>query len=174
MSESLLGRRVAATRQKAGRLLGDTGDGMNPPPGMLKAPAATDCAIVMVVSGRARDARLSQVAASDGTGKAIRLARAIAANKAMNFHRLGGISNRLYARRTPAFYISSKLSRNWASVGVSAATAGLGKDGFDTADLSACRLGLTSAGWGLARTAAGLARAVEAFAAGLRTLVSPR
>src|ERR1700677_3137083 len=63
MSESLLGRKVAATRQKAGRLLGETGDGMNPPPGMLNAPAATVCASVMVVSGSARDARLSQVAA---------------------------------------------------------------------------------------------------------------
>jgi hypothetical protein len=82
----LLGRNVAATRQKAGRLLGEMGDGMNPPPGIVKAPAATVCANVMVVSGSARDARLSQVAAAAGAPES-----AIAAKRAIKFHRLVGI-----------------------------------------------------------------------------------
>src|ERR1700733_13038420 len=85
MSESLLGRRVAATRQKAGRLLGETGDGMNPPGGMANARAATGWATVMVVSGSARDARLSQVAAEE--------CDTVAANRAMRIQRFD-ISNR--------------------------------------------------------------------------------
>jgi hypothetical protein len=94
MSESLLGRRVAATRQKAGRLLGETGDGMNPPAGIVNAPAATVCAKVMVVSGSARDARLSQVAAvASGAPES---AIAVNALIAKTFHRFKSISNRLY------------------------------------------------------------------------------
>ena len=54
MSESDDGLRVAATRQKAGR------SGMALPLGALKAPAATDSAVVMVAPGRSSFARDSQ------------------------------------------------------------------------------------------------------------------
>src|SRR5580704_16727685 len=99
MSESLLGRKVAATRQKAGRLLGETGDGMNPPPGIVNAPAATVCASVMVVSGSAKDARLSQVPAWAWAApeSAITAGTLIA----KRFHRFESISNRLYRTLAP-------------------------------------------------------------------------
>src|ERR1700722_4588772 len=93
MSESLLGRSVAATRQNAGRDFGEIGDGMNPPPGIVNAPAATVCAEVMVVSGSARDARLSQVAA---------LARAPReTNRAVRIHRLGIVESIICLREIP-------------------------------------------------------------------------
>src|SRR5689334_18415520 len=63
MSESLDGVSVAATRQNAGRL----SYGFAPRPractGATNAPAATVCAIVIVVCGSERFERSSQVAA---------------------------------------------------------------------------------------------------------------
>jgi len=58
MSESLLGVRLAATRQNAGML------GKIWPSGALYVPAGIDCATVMVVFGSLRLIRLSQVAAT--------------------------------------------------------------------------------------------------------------
>src|SRR5665213_272717 len=62
MSESLVGLMLPATRQKA------TGIGFVPATdfGGVKAPAASDCAIVIVVSGSLRPVRPSQLAASAG------------------------------------------------------------------------------------------------------------
>src|SRR5580698_10394647 len=65
MSESALGFSVAATRQNAGRSL-NTALGSPPrprplPAGTVNAPAATDCARVIVVCGKERPLRLSQV-----------------------------------------------------------------------------------------------------------------
>jgi hypothetical protein len=62
MSESLVGLIVAATRQKAGKSLKLTG-ALSGPVGIgdTNAPAATDSATVIVVSGSFRDARRSQV-----------------------------------------------------------------------------------------------------------------
>src|SRR5580658_6530302 len=74
ISESLVGLRVAETRQNAGRSLYTLfAPGPRPArpfgfPGRVNAPAATFCALVIVASGRLRDARLSQdVAAVAGT-----------------------------------------------------------------------------------------------------------
>src|SRR5450631_3812590 len=102
MSESLLGRSVAATRQKAGRLAGET-VALNPPAGMLNAPAATVWARVMVVSGNFRDARRSQVAAWVAAGQI----RAIAA-KAV--HRFGSIFESI-------IYAPSGIAHAWMSRG---------------------------------------------------------
>src|ERR1051326_7433417 len=67
MSESFAGFSVACTRQKAGRFLGlNIVPGSETPAGRVKAPAATCCADVMVVSGSLSVARLSQVAAKAG------------------------------------------------------------------------------------------------------------
>src|SRR5712692_4895671 len=75
MSESVVGLRVAATRQKAGRSLNDAGGALaGCGAGALNAPAATGSARVMVVSGRVSEARFSQVAAT--AGAAARAARA--------------------------------------------------------------------------------------------------
>jgi hypothetical protein len=61
MSESLVGFSVAAIRQKVERLLkASTG-----PSGGTNAPGATVCALVIVVSVRESEARLSQVAAAE-------------------------------------------------------------------------------------------------------------
>src|ERR1700733_1805398 len=87
ISESLLGRSVAATRQKAGRLFGEMGNGMNPPGGMVKAPAATVWAKVMVVSGSFNAARLSQEAARRCAAPKI----ARAAKRAVKVHRFESI-----------------------------------------------------------------------------------
>src|SRR5262245_34287377 len=57
MSESLDGLSVAATRQKAGSAL--KARALPPPPGGLKAPAATACASVTDAFGSASDARVS-------------------------------------------------------------------------------------------------------------------
>src|SRR5580692_8198032 len=72
MSESSLGFKVAAMRQKAGRSLKSTAGAGVPPnvlPGGVNSPAATDWASVMVVFGRASEARLSQEAARESAGK---------------------------------------------------------------------------------------------------------
>src|SRR6202795_1621966 len=68
ISESVVGFKVAATRQNAGRSLKATTGGGPPavPPGGANSPAATGCASVIVVFGRANDARLPQVAAQQG------------------------------------------------------------------------------------------------------------
>ena len=66
MSESLVGFKVAATRQKDGRLAYTAPPRPAPPrlaTGGVNAPAATVWAAVMVVSGRARAVRPSQDAA---------------------------------------------------------------------------------------------------------------
>jgi hypothetical protein len=63
MSESLVGFRVAATRQNAGALRA----GCPPPSGGVKAPAATDWAVVIVAFGNATDDRFShEVRAATG------------------------------------------------------------------------------------------------------------
>ena len=59
MSESAEGLRVPVTLQKAGTSAGGPG-------GMARGPAATGCALVIVVLGRASLARLSQVALGAG------------------------------------------------------------------------------------------------------------
>src|SRR5436309_1192958 len=74
ISESRLGLNVAATRQNAARSLKAVWPGPPPrPPGAdggTNAPAATDCAIVIVVSGTRSDARFSHgVAALAGDVK---------------------------------------------------------------------------------------------------------
>src|SRR6476469_671347 len=58
ISESLVGRDVALTRQNAGRVLKSTGGPMGTPGGSTKVPAGTICAWVIVVSGNLRFARL--------------------------------------------------------------------------------------------------------------------
>src|SRR2546422_6339504 len=65
MSESLDGFKVAATRQKPGRS-SKRGAPPRPAAGTVNAPGATDCAIVIVVSGSFRADRLSQEAAAAG------------------------------------------------------------------------------------------------------------
>src|SRR5512143_701502 len=67
ISESLEGLRVAATRQNSGRSLYALA--VLPFPAALgweNCPAGTICAIVMVASGSASEARLSHVAANAG------------------------------------------------------------------------------------------------------------
>src|SRR6266571_5360945 len=61
MSESLVGFRVAVTRQKAGRFLNGAPTSPRPPPpaGGVNAPAPTVAADVIVVFGKDREARLS-------------------------------------------------------------------------------------------------------------------
>src|SRR6516225_11798242 len=69
ISESLEGLRVAATRQNSGRSLYTVSAPLPlpcPAPGGVNWPAATTCARVIVVSGRATEARLLQVAANAG------------------------------------------------------------------------------------------------------------
>src|SRR2546428_13080976 len=69
MSESLEGVRVAATRQKGGRVENCEAAIAEPPGvGGVKAPAATVFADVIVVFGNLREARLSQGAARAGDG----------------------------------------------------------------------------------------------------------
>src|SRR5258708_26425288 len=63
MSESLVGLISAVTRQKAGNSLKVAGAG---PAGGSNAPAATNCAEVMVVSGSLRLLKLSHGAAKAG------------------------------------------------------------------------------------------------------------
>src|SRR5579862_2949204 len=71
ISESLVGRDVAETRQNAGRSLKldprAPGKGGGVPAGSVNSPAPTDCASVTVVCGIASDFRLSHVAAQRGT-----------------------------------------------------------------------------------------------------------
>src|ERR1700736_4664298 len=71
MSESLEGFKVAATRQNSGRFW----KAALLPCGSLNPPAGTIWAVVMVVSGRESEARLSQVAAM--LGAAVRLSIAV-------------------------------------------------------------------------------------------------
>src|ERR1700677_421247 len=71
MSESLVGFRVAATRQIAGKFpkfgAGNPGNVGTAPVGKVSCPAPTACANVTVACGRARLARVSQDgAASSG------------------------------------------------------------------------------------------------------------
>src|SRR5579859_6572778 len=151
MSESLLRRKVAAMRQKAGRLAGETEAGMNPPAGMLNAPAATVWAMVIVVSGNLRDARFSHVAAGAAAGQ-----RATAAKTVHRFDSM--FESIIYGRQLgpQMLYISSKLARNSASEGDSPApvcaeggrTSGLDAAGFETADLRAATLRLAGAAGG--------------------------
>jgi hypothetical protein len=61
MSESLVGFNTAATRQKVGRLLNASAGSC----GGTNVPGATVCAIVIVVSGRESEERVSQVAAAE-------------------------------------------------------------------------------------------------------------
>src|SRR5215475_774344 len=69
--ESLVGLMVAVTWQNAGRSLNcappPRPPPARPPPPGENAPAATDCAIVMVVSGSFSPPRLSHGAADSGT-----------------------------------------------------------------------------------------------------------
>src|SRR2546426_12578878 len=68
ISDSLVGFRVAVTRQKAGRFLNGAAASPRPPlpAGGVKAPAATVAADVIVVLGNDREARLSHgTAATD-------------------------------------------------------------------------------------------------------------
>src|SRR5262249_50561675 len=71
ISESLVGFMVAATWQNAGKSVNcappPRPPPARPPPPGENAPAATDCAIVMVVSGSFRLARLSHGAADRAT-----------------------------------------------------------------------------------------------------------
>jgi hypothetical protein len=67
------------------------GDGINPPPGIVNAPGATFWARVMVVSGNARDARLSQVAALACAEKSDAQESATTANRQVNSDRFGSI-----------------------------------------------------------------------------------
>src|ERR1700733_9344997 len=66
ISESLDGFSVAAIRQNAGRSANAAPPPRPPPPAGAKAPAATDCARVIVVSGSLSDDRFSHVAAAAG------------------------------------------------------------------------------------------------------------
>src|SRR5262245_39078159 len=66
MSESGVGFTEAATRQNAGRSLNGAPPPRPPPPAGANAPAATDCASVIVVSGSFSEARLSHGAADTG------------------------------------------------------------------------------------------------------------
>src|SRR5213593_4139490 len=66
MSESGVGFTVAATRQNAGRSPNCAAPPRPPPPAGANAPAATDCANVMVVSESLSPARLSHEAADTG------------------------------------------------------------------------------------------------------------
>src|SRR5215510_3384986 len=71
ISESLVGLIVAAIWQNAGKSVNcappPRPPPARPPPPAEKAPAATDCAIVMVVSASFSPARLSHGAADSGT-----------------------------------------------------------------------------------------------------------
>src|SRR5262245_4825427 len=58
MFESLVGRMTPVTRQDAGRL------GNTSPEGKVNVPAGIDCVLVIVVSGKASEARSSQVLAN--------------------------------------------------------------------------------------------------------------
>ena len=62
ISESLVGLRLACTRQKAGTFSNRVT--APPRPGAVNAPAATGCAMVIVTFGSDTDDRLSQVAAA--------------------------------------------------------------------------------------------------------------
>src|ERR1700686_3791573 len=93
MSESLAGLMVAMTRQNAGKPLNKAA-GAGKPGGGTKAPAATCCAEVMVVSASLSVARLSQVAARAGTARKLIVAKAIVI--ATDF-----IVNRLVTIRSP-------------------------------------------------------------------------
>jgi len=64
ISESFEGRRVACTRQNAGRSVSGWA-GARPRPGATKDPAATVCAIVIVVLDNDSADRLPQVAPLD-------------------------------------------------------------------------------------------------------------
>ena len=66
MSESFVGFTVAAIRQNAGRSANCAPPPRPPPPAGAKAPAATACADVIVVSASFNAARLSQGAADAG------------------------------------------------------------------------------------------------------------
>src|SRR5688572_19639086 len=66
MSESGEGLSVAATRQKAGRFVNCAPPPRPPPCGGANAPAATDCAIVIVASGNLSDESISHDCAAAG------------------------------------------------------------------------------------------------------------
>src|ERR1700722_697629 len=67
MSESAEGGEVTATRQNGGRDLTNAAVcGEFSTPGMVSAPAATDCAVVIFACGRASLARASQESAERG------------------------------------------------------------------------------------------------------------
>src|SRR5688500_5275777 len=80
MSDSGVGVSVAATRQNAGRSLNCAAPPR--PPGAVNAPAATDCADVMVAPDSFIDDRLSQVAANAESAPSV--SRTATANGAMN------------------------------------------------------------------------------------------
>src|SRR5215831_12637256 len=75
MSESFVGFTVTATRQNAGRSADALPPPRPPPFAGVKAPAATACADVIVVSASFSEARLSHVAAD--TGMALKIRRSI-------------------------------------------------------------------------------------------------
>jgi hypothetical protein len=64
ISESLVGFKVAFTRQKAGRSLNAAPCRPAPPAGGVNAPAATDSADVMIAFGPESEVKLSQDAAA--------------------------------------------------------------------------------------------------------------
>src|SRR5262245_24222236 len=68
MSESLVGFSVAATRQNSGTSLNAAAP-RAPPPGGVNWPAATVCAIVIVVFGSETDSRLSHGAANNAAAR---------------------------------------------------------------------------------------------------------
>jgi hypothetical protein len=71
ISESDVGFKVAATRQKAGRFLYGGGPcKFAAPAGGVNSPAGIGCAIVIVVSGSFSAVRLSHEAAAVGAGMA--------------------------------------------------------------------------------------------------------
>jgi hypothetical protein len=80
MSESVDGFNVAATRQNAGSCLKSAAGSASPRPvtGDENAPAATDCANVIVVFGNESGWSLSQTAARDAepVQRAIRMLKA--------------------------------------------------------------------------------------------------
>src|SRR4029453_8239560 len=78
MSESGDGLTVAATRQKAGRSVNCAPPPRPPPCGGVNAPAATDCAIVMVASGSLSDESISHDCAATGPALNTRSAGRIA------------------------------------------------------------------------------------------------
>src|ERR1700685_2135275 len=106
MCESVEGSSTTCTRQKAGSLA--NGGAAKPPPagtfaGILKAPASTTAAEVMVVSASFRLARLSQGAASTGAAstalhpRMLRTRREIIIPRSLSFEGAYHVARRLTA-----------------------------------------------------------------------------